>query len=267
MALKAYNHLFISTTVTTTSTTWAGETANWGWRVAVSKGGVTSGRGALVEGQNEIATVTRTVTLNTHPMDVVQGFTTDGKGSSPGSLVRDSDLDYLAGNAVAFWDAISSTIGSNWRFSKVAIYAVDSSGHSPNGVINYTPQSAMNGAAASYLTPEIAQCVSLYSAERSKLGRGRFYIGPLSIAPLTSEGIFSSSWCNTILTSISTQFNGIRAHTTSGGNPTLAPIIWSRTDKTKGCVVSRIRVGDEPDHQERRTKKRPETYYSVNLTD
>lgn len=166
-----------------------------------------------------------------------------------------------------FWGGGLNAMFSNTLSLKdIRLYAPATSGrHAALSPTILTPTSAVAGSGTSCWSPDIAVVASLYSALKTKRGRGRWYYGGLKIIGLDTSGLIPSADRTTLGSNLVSLINGMRATAVAGR--TLAPMIMHRSNPlTTGVLINQVRVGDEVDHQERRTKKRPETYSNFTVT-
>lgn len=272
MTTTTANHLLLSTVWTCATGIWAGETAGWTLRFAVGGGGGAGNysRPDLAAGQISLNTfdchtdvTTRALTLSSVAGSLAQSW--EGDGAPPEECVTDNDIDFFLTKGLDFSASVKTYIPSPYQLTHIKLYAVGVDGKSPLGPNTWTPTAAYAGGAGDYNSPETAACISLYSAHRQKTGRGRIYVGPLLRTCYDNAGNFNNTFVTTLRTAMKTLQDSVRTRGTPGSSACYVGIVWSRLDKTKGSVINKIRVGDEPDHQERRTKGRPEVFSDVDV--
>lgn len=273
MTTHTHNHLFLSTTWKAISGTWLGETSSWGWRFAVGDASQPAQAGRLPLDAGNVTlnqfdchtdVASRSLTAAAVPGTNVTGWSGDSLPAT--EAVTQNDCDFFIDTAMAFNVAIRALLPTTYQLGYIKLYAVDAQGKAPLGPNIWTPTSGYAGTASSILSPEVAVCISHYSAHRAKAGRGRFYIGPMTQTLFSTDGLIQSSNQSTIMTAAKNVQNTVRTRGTPGNSAVYAGIVWNRTPGTTGSVINKVRVGDEPDHQERRTKARPEQYTEVNVT-
>lgn len=269
MATMTATHLLLSTNLKCSSGIWTGETASWGLRFAVNGGGGTApfeDRPALDAGQITLNTFdchtdvkTRSLTTSSIPGSVYQSW--QGDSSPDSEQVTENDIDFFITKATDFWVAVKPNIPSTFQLSSIKLYAVKADGKAPLGPNEWRPTGSEPGSVSTGLhSPELAFAVSLYTAHRHKQGRGRFYVGPLGNALSSTDGLIATTFKNNLGTAAKALQDSVRTRGTPGASATYAGIVWNRSPGTTGAVINKIRLGDEPDRQERRTKKRPETF-------
>jgi hypothetical protein len=131
------------------------------------------------------------------------------------------------------------------------------------------PNTTMAPGGGAGLSPDWSVVLSHYSALRSKRGRGRWYHGPLGTVLMSAPGTINPTTGTLLATKHRDFLQAMRA-VSSGAIPVarkLTPVILHRAAPYKtAAVINRVRVGDEFDGQERRTKSRPEVFTDANLT-
>lgn len=273
MTTHTHNHLLLTTKWNCTSGVWLGETAQWGLRFANGSGGGlgNNDRPALDAGQVTLNSFdahtdvkSRSLTVSGVPGTLAQNW--QGDSTPIAEWVTENDIDFLVTKAIDFAASAKGSIPTPYTLESIKLYAVDQTGHSPLGPNTWTPSPAYNASGGTtYLSPEVAMCISLYTAHRAKAGRGRVYLGPLTQSVLQTDGRFSAAMLGVVPGWMKTLQDSVRTRGTPQASAVYSGIVWNRSPGTTGCVINRVRVGDEPDVQERRTKKRPETFTDANV--
>jgi hypothetical protein len=214
---------------------------------------------------NVVTSVTsRALTVSAKAGTVAQLWV--GDSTQPIEEVTANDIDFLITKAGDFYNQCSAFIPTTWRLETIKLYATNQLGKSPAGPNTWTPTAAWPGLGTEPLPPEMAMAVSLYTADRSKKGRGRIFVGPLSQYTTITGGLFTATPKDQIGNAMKALQDSVRTRGTPGSTATYVGIVWNRPGGltvepgTNGAVINTVRIGDEPDHQERRTKSRPETF-------
>jgi len=267
------NHLMVSTNFLCIAGPFIGETASFTLRFCVNSGsGVPAGRPDLNAGQISLNTfdchtsnATRAKTISSVPGTVAEAWVGDDAPAS--EQVTGDDIDFFLTLPIPFLETTKAYWSADWQMRYTKLYQVREDGKAPLGPCTWTPDVVYKGTTGSYLSPEVAACVSLYTAHRARSGRGRFFFGPVMTSIMDTKGLFISGGITALGNGAQTMFNSVRSRGTPGVSATYTGIVWNRHPTgsssgpgTTGCVINRVRVGDEPDHQERRTKSRPETF-------
>jgi hypothetical protein len=272
VATVTANHLYLSHVLKAVSGPWSGETSGWGWRFSVNGGGGGEGssRPSLDEGQFLLNTFdvhtkieTRAVSLSSVAGSLLQSWV--GDDIPPEEEITDQDIDFFLTKAWDFWASVKAYVPSPWQLQHIKLYAVKQDGKSPLGPNTWTPGATQAGAGSSYYSPEVAACLSHYTAHRHKSGRGRLYLGPLSLTAGANDGTLSPTFMAALRDAGKAVQDSVRTRGTPSNSCTYVGIVWQRSPGTHGSVINAVRVGDEADHQERRTKSRPETYLTANV--
>lgn len=262
MPTRTVNHIYGRINLRCISGPFIGEQASWGLRLGLGTSySLQSGLTNLSNFNVADTSGTTTPTFNTRVYTCQVGWVGVGTVGDP-LVPTQTDIDAVAGAFDLFFTGPRSYINSMYKLEDIRVYAVDQTGHAPGQPCIFTPNVQYLGGNGSPITPDVAACVSLYTAERSKRGRGRFYFGPLGVSVYDANGLFSSAFISALQTPTVTMLNGWRARTPVP----LTPMVWSRLEMNKGAIINRVRIGDEPDGHETRTKQRAEVYTSVNLT-
>lgn len=279
MATSTENHLLLTLNLQCTTGAWAFETSTMTWRFA-NGGGTAGGRPGLTDGRINLNTfdvhdqvTSRSLTIGGKAGTVAQSWAGDTIPDT--ECVTENDIDFFLTKAGDFFNTLIAIFPSTYRLESVKLYAVGNHGTkdgvnvftSPRGPNTWTPNTNWQATGTNMEIPEMAMAVSHYSVERSRFGRGRVYVGPLSGGlSQNADGLFPAANITTIGNAAKALQDSVRTRGTPGASATYAGIIWNRpggrTNQTGflGSVINKIRIGDEPDHQERRTKKRRETY-------
>lgn len=272
MVTMTANHLYCSTVLECHTGAWINETAQWGLRFAVGGGGgvLNEQRPATTEGQIDLNTFdchtaigSRSLTASGIAGTLLTAWT--GDTSPVEECVTDNDIDFLISQAMSIVVAMKSYYPNWMRLRHIKLYAVKADGKAPLGPNTWTPTAAYAGSSSANLSPEVAAVCSLYTAHRAKAGRGRMFFGPLAQSVINTEGLFTSTLTGALGSAVKSVQDTVRTRGTPGSSACYVGIVWNRVPGTHGCVISKIRVGDEPDHQERRTKKRPEIFADLNV--
>lgn len=268
MTTYTANHLFVTTILACISGPYSGEEAVWGTRWTV---GSSAGRPGLDEGSVGLNTFdvhsankARSLTASTVVGSLTQPW--EGENVPIWETISDNDIDFHIQEAVKFFEGTKAYLPNTWQMQSVRVYPVGEDGKAPAGPVVWIPDAAYKGSGTQLASPELACCVSLYTATRNKHGRGRIYFGPVSTNGLGTDGLLSAGLITALGTFMRAWQNNVRTRGTPGLSATYAGIVWNRTNKTQGCVINRVRVGDEIDRQERRTKDRPETFVNWSVT-
>lgn len=268
------HHLLLTTNWVCTTGPFLGEQSSWTLRFAVNgpgEGPNPTNRPSLDAGQFNLNSFdchtdvkTRAVTVSSIAGSLSQ--TWQGDASPDTEQVTENDIDFFITKAVDLCTAVRTMIPTSWKLEVVKLYAVDAQGHAKLGPNAWTPTATFAGTGSgNALSPEVAMCVSLYTAHRAKAGRGRTYIGPLTQGMLQADGLFTSAAQTAARGGMKALQDSVRTRGTPGASACYVGIIWNRTPGTTGCVINKIRTGDEPDVQERRTKSRPEIFTDSNV--
>lgn len=267
------NHLYATVTLKATSGPWLNETVGYGLRFCVNGGGSApfQDRPDLNTGLFTLNTFDchtdikqRSVSLLSKAGTMYQNW--QGDAVPDNEQVTENDIDFFCTKMMDIWNAHQIYAAQPWTLQYVKLYAMQADGKAPLGPNMWVPTSPEGGNAGNYLSPEVAACVSLYSAHRQKQGRGRLYLGPLKVSVLGADGRFDPTYAAAIRDAVKNVQNSVRTRGTPGASATYAGVIWSRKEPTKASVINKVRVGDEPDYQERRTKGRPEVFIEAAVT-
>lgn len=264
MATYTNNHLLLTTNLKCVTGPWAGESAVWTRRFQVNRDSLDTGQHQLNTYDVHSSTKSRSLTLGATAGTVTQ--TWEGDELPETENVTDNDVDFFFTEAHAFFIAVRSFLPTDWGIESYRLYPVQENGKSPAGPASWVPSASINGSTSAPASPEIACCVSYYTATRSKSGRGRFYLGPLTQSIFSTTGVIVGTSLTTIVNAEKDFQNHVRARGTQGLSCTYNGIVWSRLSPTRGAVINKIRVGDEIDRQERRTKNRPEVYVNASVS-
>lgn len=277
MATYTANHLYLSAVLKATSGIWNGESAVWGWRFA-NGGGAAGGRPGLNDGIFTLNTfdvhtsiTSRALTISSKAGTVSQ--TWEGDSIPDTETVTPNDIDFFLTKGGDFFGQVLGYLPNTWALDSIRLYPTNKDGKAPAGPTIWQPTTAWIGADSAQQSPEVAMCVSHYTTERSRRGRGRLYFGPLgSTTFYLGSGIFAAALITNVGAAAAALQTSVRTRGTPGSSATYAGVVWNRkgdshgSDGTLASVINKVRVGDEPDRQERRTKKRPETYVNWTIT-
>lgn len=266
MATHDANHILVTTNVLLTSGPWSGETCSWGVRVAASDMPLALGSAGLQHFETSDASSSGSKTINTRTYTYTGTFdygplTGGGSGS-----VTVADVDKIVGFLEQFFVADQNLHPTNCKLASFKVICPGTDGKAHTGSNVYTPDTTIAGTASGALSPDHCIVVSFYTSNLSKTGRGRIYWGPVAASVLGTNGEIPSATTALLASHMNTALQGIRDIVPGGGITGYSPVVWSRLDKSKGSVINRVRVGDELDNHETRTKQRPETYASSPLT-
>jgi hypothetical protein len=264
MATYTANHLYVTTLVNCTAGPWLGEQAVWGLRFCVGRTALDAGEFTLNTFDVSTDTKARALTLESVPGQLVSPWA--GEALPATENVEDNHIDDILAAVFKFWVTTKTYLPNVWKLAHMKMYPTGVDGKAPAGPLVWTPDTPVAGINSSnFRSPETALCVSLYSADRSKHGRGRIFIGP-TVAMEQADGTVSVGTTAGISNNMAVCQSEIREIGTAGASATYNGIIWNRTTKSKASTINRVRVGDEQDHQERRTKSRPEVYANTAVT-
>lgn len=223
------------------------------------------------------------VTLGSWSVDDVGGTYSHTAGGVPYTLQRGwsfggttADTDNLYNGFLdsfqTWFSAVNSFIPNLVRLRDIRMYPIGSDGNSVSlAPTIMSPTSNLPGTATGMSSPDMAVCVSLYSALHTKRGRGRWYFGPLKNSALNSTtGLIDNTITGGLKDAFATWMTNLRdvqTGTLALGTRTLTPVILHRAAPfNSASVINLVRVGDEIDVQERRTKGRNETYVEGAVT-
>lgn len=257
---------------------WAGEMAQFGVRIAVSSAtsppDLNSGQLVLDRFAVRDASVTRQHGI----WDVQQGFVSGGGPST----FTDSNMDTIADAFEAWRDGCDMALSPQYDLHSVTLhpFAATSRAGYPSayfraGPTVYTPKVAKTwGKATTTQAPNSALAVSLGTATRGRLGRGRIFLGPLG-GGVNADGLLDTAARDLFSASAVLLFDRLR-FSNQIGNVDAAPCFWpmvynrpgGKTQQTgeKGSPVSFLRIGNQLDVQQRRRRQVPEIYTRYPLT-
>lgn len=121
----------------------------------------------------------------------------------------------------------------------------------PTQYSTFAGGAAVGAAPGNDLPWEVALCLSLSTGQRGPRNRGRLYLGPLSVGPLTTNGIFDTS-----VDDIANNFANLFLKPANTATATKLMVV-SRAYAT-ALPITGVSVGHVPDSQRRRRKKQPE---------
>lgn len=270
MATYTANHMHASVILECSSGPWLGETAAWGWDFgchgSIGDARPNLDRGNIVLTQFSVVTdnASRTLTAGTKAGTVAGAWV--GASSPVQGQITSNDIDFFFNTLATFYGTATGFMPNSWRLRHIKLYATGADGKSPSGPNTWTPSAAWAGAQSDGPSPEVALCLSRYSADRSRRGRGRVFIGPLGGNFTNASGTLTTTITGLLGVAEQTVQSTVRTRGTVGTSATYVGIVYNRKGGKDnragdtGAVINRIRVGDEADHQERRTKGRPEVF-------
>lgn len=265
MATVTANHLYMTMrTAAKTTSTWVGETAIWGWRIAVRNAttqlGLDTGTFDLESFDVEDASATLTSTY----MDIDQAWT--GNDGLTNANISDNNIETLMDLAWNYFNDVKAKLVSEWELESVRLYPVNVQGVMATGSpIIGTPITEIAGS-GSGVSPTLAVVTSTDSATRGRSGRGRWYIGPWYAGGASTTQLISSTDRDIVGNAGKDLFDGIRSMTgTAGAEPRFTPVTWHRAVPGTASVIKDVRVGDEVDRQARRRRQRAESYSTYGL--
>jgi hypothetical protein len=184
-----------------------------------------------------------------------------------------TDVDNLFNSVISAWrtyyTAVLSLMAASLEFESLRMYPIGPDGRMVSlAPMIARPTATLSPSGEDAWSPDISICCSLYSALRRKQGRGRWYLGPLEPQTLTSHGLLTQTTKDQCGNAMATFLTSLRdASTGIVAQGTLTPIVLNRTNPlVTGSVINRVRVGDELDRQERRTKGRAEAFTDYAVT-
>jgi hypothetical protein len=247
---------------------YTGETASWGMRFALGGGGSApfQDRPNLDAGQINLNTFdchTDVKTRGTSPNSVAGSLSQlwSGDAAPTAECVTENDIDFFITKGHDLWTAARPSIPNTYALDNIKLYAVGQDGKAPLGPNMWVATALQQGSSSStFYSPEVACCVSWYSAARTKGGRGRLFLGPLHTTATSSDGLFTSAFKTTIGNAAKAVQDSVRTRGTPSATAVYCGIVWNRSPGNTGAVINRVRIGDEIDRQERRTRGRPETF-------
>lgn len=198
-------------------------------------------------------------------------FTVERGWSVGGATQWDDVFKGCLGKWSAWYSASQARMAGNLELDSIRFYPLGNLGRSVSlSPAIARPNSTISPTGTTDCSPDVAICLSLYTALKTKRGRGRYYFGPCANSPIGDSGIISSSVISNLGLGMQTYLTDLR-DVTSGGAPlvdfSLSPIVLHRAAPfNQAAVINQVRVGDEIDVQERRTKRRPETFVNYAVT-
>lgn len=264
MAQHHTTHIYSTVRLAAKSgTTWDGEIAVFGMRLALFSSAVDPGSDAGDVELPEFLTNDAAVTRTPSGWSVDQGWTGD---SSLGVEVTDADQDSIADAWLTFLTGAHGQWPSMYTLQDVRLYNIGRDGRTGSAPNIYTPASAYDGGAAYADNPAQAVCVSFGSAMRGRQGRGRFYFGPLGSNVLNNYGQILAASQDSIGNAAATLLSDLEA--VGGIDVGAHPVIVHRASlnglehSAHGAIINSVRVGNEVDSQQRRRRQVPEVYTS-----
>lgn len=248
-------------------TIWQNETWQIGHRLAVQPDlpmDPDSGRQSLPQFQVADAFVDRSdATWN-----IQQGFAGSLAG---GSVVTDADQDAIAKGYFDFLTALKTNLYLGFALDSVRLYPVGADGKSRTAPSIYTPKvTTQNPTGVNGAPPDVAVAISYTTATRGVKGRGRVYLGGLSVAAIAGSGTLAAR--DTICQQAAALLTAWRD---IGGLPTqmtYTPVLWHRKgdklgveDGTYGSPIRLVRVNDHFDTQRRRDRQVDPVWSTVAL--
>lgn len=250
---------------------WLGETASNSLHFDVRDVGdqpdVTAGSVDLAEWDWSNAGGTLNVTTASGSFLCERGWKNDSGGDTDGFF-----SDFL--NAWStFYAATKGYMAGHLKLRDIRLYPIGADGRFDDTGTPFIarPTAPISPPASDDKSPDTAIVFSLYSQLRTRRGRGRYYFGPIGQnIEQTAHGTIGSTTTTALATAMAAWMTALRDVEFSvviGGGQTITPVILHRsTPLTTASVISQVRVGDEFDVQERRTKNRPEVYSDVAVT-
>jgi len=182
--------------------------------------------------------------------------------------------DYLTvvGEAAKTWfEATNSNISGAVTLTDLTLYAIGANGRvistdvGPAKAVG-TPKAAIDGANAGTLLPlQVANVISLRTANSTRRGRGRVYLPGVTSTSITGT---NGTLNGTFRTNIVGTFNTFITAMGIGGAltpPWVRPVVIG-SPWTTYYVVKELRIGNLLDTQRRRRRQIEETYTSATVT-
>lgn len=198
------------------------------------------------------------VDRSTADWTIQQGFAGNLAG---GSVVTDADQDEIAKGYLTFLTALKTYLYNGFTLESVRLYPVGTDGKSRTAPSIYTPKgTAQNPTGVNAAPPDVAVVVSYQTATRGVKGRGRIYLGGISVSAIGGTGLLAPrDPIMTAAVALLTQWRSI------GGLPTqmtYTPVLWHRQgdklgveDGRYGSPIRVVRVNDHFDTQRRRDRQ------------
>jgi hypothetical protein len=253
------------------STVWTGESAantlHCGAGLEISQPAVATGPWTLPSFSIDDTSSTYSHTASGQAYSIARGWTFGGTTADTDNLYN-AFLDAWQ----TYWAATNAWMPPSVRLRDIRLYPIGPAGSSVSlAPTIMAPSTSMPGTATGQSSPDMAIVISLYSALHTKRGRGRWYFGPIKQQALnTTTGLIDNTLTGGLSAAMAdflTDLRDCQTGTLSLGVRVLTPVILHRaTPYNSSCVIQTVRVGDEIDVQERRTKGRNESYVDTAVT-
>lgn len=260
--MVALQHVYLTAHGTYTTSEWAEETAQIGFRLPFAtiltlpdKGTEYTplSNGDIVQDSGQTAgthgTLTRTWTARVGPV------------GSPENMNAAEQID-MCEDLWTFLNAIKALNHNMWKWThfKIAGVAADGSYVRPAAV--YTLSSALTGTSSSALIPQAAIAMSLRAPVIGRKGRGRIYLPGVSATTLSNQ-VINASTISTLNSAFNTLIGNLQNMT---GWSIYTPLVSVMSaGSATAHRPSEIRIGNHMDIQRRRVGQSPETYTTVAL--
>jgi hypothetical protein len=265
VATVTANHLYMTMrTAAKTTSVWVGETAVWGWRIAVRNNTTQLDKNTGTFDLESFDVDDASATLTSTHMDIDQAWA--GHDSITNAIISDNNIETLCDLAWDYFNSVKAKLVSDWELESVRLYPINVQGVMATlAPIIATPITAIAGSGTG-VSPTLAVVTSTDSATKGRSGRGRWYIGPWYAGGASTNQLISSTDADIVGNAGKALFDGIRDMTgTLGGEPRFTPVTWHRAVPGTASVIKEVRVGDEVDRQARRRRQRAETYTVYDL--
>ena len=260
--MVALQHVYLTAHGTYTTSEWADETAQIGFRLPFGtilsmpeKGSEFTplSNGDVVQDSGQTAgthgTLTRTWTARVGPI------------GSPENMNATEQID-MCEDFWTFLNAIKAYNHNMWKWTHFKIAGVAQDGSYVRPAAVYTLSSPITGTSSTSLIPQAAIAMSLRAPVIGRKGRGRIYLPGVAATCLTNQ-VLNSGTISALNTALGTLVTNLQNMV---GWSLYSPIVSVMSaGSATAHRPSEIRIGNHMDIQRRRVAQSPETYTSVAL--
>lgn len=258
--MPALHHVYVTAHGEWTNTTWSGEFAQIGMRLAIENEGELPPKGGFFvpfSGHGDVGSTSGS-TSGTHGT-LAQAWTArlGAAGSSEnadGAWQTDLAEDvWTFLNAAKFYQSD----GFRWTHVRIAPLLADGKYGAPASVYTFTAP-LVGSRSGSFLPPEVALACSFRANVIGRKGRGRFYFPAISTQYCDANGLADSTMRTALLGYVQTLVTNLE---NAPGTEVMTPLLMVTSAGSANAVrPSESRIGSHWDVQRRRQAQVKETY-------
>jgi len=257
-------HIYVTAHGAYTTAAWAGESAQFGLRLAICEGAAEPAKGTTFElGESGEVVVDSGTQAGTN--GTLQRFWSARLGPIASTDNADAAMQADLGDDIwTFLNAVKAYIDADfsWTHVKIAPIAADGSYAGPSAIYQFTAP-LVGTAAGSALPPEVALAVTLRAPIIGRRGRGRIYLPGLGTTVLAADGTTNPATASAVKNAMVTLVTNLQD---MPGTEDYGPIVCvTSAGQATAVRPSEVRVGSHLDAQRRRQHQATETYSSAAL--